>query len=199
MKRTIAIICNIVVGGVVACLSLGSASVEAQPIGDRFEDGYQSGYVAGYEQGRDEQVTYRDVITYVDREVVKYVDREIITYVDREVINYVDREVTVNLTPALRDFDNLGELEIWLALDDTSEFVFFFADASGKVAPGERYDCDDYARQLQQRAAESGFLLSLAILPDKAGLHMVNLAVIGGKVYHIEPQTDEYRYYCDLD
>jgi hypothetical protein len=179
MRWIFAIISNLVVAGLVACLCLGSVNVEAQQVEDRFEEGYQSGYVAGYEEGYAETVTYQEVTTYVDREVITYVDREVIT--------------------ALRDFARLEELETWLAGDDTSEFVFFFADASGNVAPDERYDCDDYARQLQQRAAESGFHLSLTILPDEAGLHMVNLAVIGGKVYHIEPQTDEYWYYCDLD
>ena len=176
MKRIATIIGNIAIAGVVAWFCLGSVSVEAQPIGDRFEEGYQAGDTAGYEQGYVENVIYREVTTYVDR------------------------EVTVNRTLALRDFDSLEELEIWLVLDDTNEYVYLFADASGEVARDERYDCDDYAIQLQRRAVSSGYLMSVTLVDDPGqGPHMVNLAVIGDKVYYIEPQTDEYWYYCDLD
>ena len=179
MKWIVTIISNLAVAGVVAFLCFGSATVEAQPSGGRFEEGYQVGYATGYEQGYVDHVEYREVVTYVDREVV--------------------REVVVNRTPSLRDFVSLEELETWLALDDTDEFVFFFADESGNAVPSDRYDCDDYARQLQQRAAASGFHLSLNIVGTGAGRHMVNLAVIGDSVFHVEPQTDAYRYYCKLD
>jgi len=191
MRWIATIISNLAVGGGVAWLCLGSASVEAQPIGDRFAEGYQAGYVVGYEQGYEEFAASGQETVCVEREVTVYVEREVPTY--------IDREVTVNRTLELRDFESLEEMKIWLALDDTSEFVFFFAGANGKVATGERYDCDDYARQLQQRAVESGFYLSLTILDDKTRPHMVNLAVIEGAVYYIEPQTDEYWYHSDLD
>jgi len=195
MKWIITIISCLATASVVAFFCSGSAPVEAQPSQDRFEEGYQVGYTTGYQQGYLDHDDYGEVVTYVDRDVVTYVDREVVTYVDREVV----REVTVNQTLLLRDFASPQELKAWLAVDDTNEFVFLFTDAKGIAVRSDRYDCDDYARQLQRRAADSGYLMSLLIVSGAGGPHMINSVIIEDSVYYVEPQTDMYWHYCELD
>jgi hypothetical protein len=179
MKWIAIITSHLAVAGIVAFLCLGTPSVQAQPNEDRFELGYQTGYAAGYEQGNTDSVEYREVVRYEEREVV--------------------REVTINRTISLRDFASTEELTGWLAADDTNEFVYLFTDQAGIARTSDRFDCDDYARQLQQRAADSGYLMSLAIVDGTDGPHMINLVIIDGGIYHVEPQTDEFWRYSELD
>ncbi len=125
------------------------------------------------------QIEYRYVVQYVDREVIK--------------------EVPVEKSMALRYFNSLDELETWLATDDTNEYIHLFAGSDGVCQPSDRYDCDDYAFQLQRRAASSGFLISVTIIKQMGKSHMINLACIDNDIYYIEPQTDEVWFFCNLD
>ena len=118
-------------------------------------------------------------------------------YVD--VVREVVKEVIVEKRIEQREFSSKEELEEWLAEDDTNEYIYLFFDQKGVARQSDAYDCDDYALQLQRRAAESGFLMSVTRIRWRGTLHMVNLVTIGNDVHYVEPQTDEVRFYCRLD
>ncbi len=120
-----------------------------------------------------------------------------IGYVD--VIREVVKEVTVEKPTEQREFSSKEELEEWLAEDDDVETVFFFVAASGTELSSDKYDCDDFALDLQSRASKDGFLMSVTIIRKYGQHHMINLVTIGNDVYYIEPQTDEISFYCNLD
>jgi hypothetical protein len=91
-------------------------------------------------------------------------------------------------------FSTLRELRVWLNNDDT--------DSNPEHLTQGELDCDDYALTLQKHALEDGFIVSVRFV-DTTGdgqlNHAMNTAVIGNKVYSIEPQTDVVAYLCDLD
>ncbi len=116
-------------------------------------------------------------------------------YVDREVI----KEVVVEKPVELREFTSLEELKTWLAEDDTDRYVYLFAGEDGLARQSDEYDCDDYALQLQRRAARSGFLTSVTIIKKGGVPHMINLVCIGNDIYYVEPQTDEVWFHCHKD
>ncbi|MEE9400117.1 MAG: response regulator [Dehalococcoidales bacterium] len=120
-----------------------------------------------------------------------------IGYVD--VIREVVKEVTVEKPTEQREFSSKEELEEWLAEDDDVETVFFFVADSGTEMSSDKYDCDDFALDLQSRASKDGFLMSITIIRKYGQHHMINLVTIGNDVYYIEPQTDEISFYCNLD
>jgi hypothetical protein len=146
---------------------------------DESAPGYQPDSNQELNDSLDGQVEYRYIIHYVDKEVVK--------------------EVLVEKPVTLRQFASLGELKAWLAMDDTNEYVHLFAGKDGVCQTSDRYDCDDYAFELQQRAANSGFLISVTIIQQHGKPHMINLACIDNNIYYIEPQSDEVWFYCTRD
>lgn len=91
-------------------------------------------------------------------------------------------------------FGSLGELEDWLAEDDTNT-------NPEHLTQGE-LDCDDYALTLQKHALEDGYLISVHLFDtvgDGLFNHMANIAVIGNDIYRIEPQTDGVTLIGHLD
>jgi len=146
---------------------------------NNFDLGYEQGFQDGYNQGYSSHIEYRDIIQYVDREIIK--------------------EVIVEKPIELREFTSLEELKTWLAEDDTDEYLHLVAGNDGVARPSDKYDCDDYALQLQYRAANSGFLISATIIEESGRPHMVNLACIDNDIYYIEPQTDEVWFHFRKD
>lgn len=108
-------------------------------------------------------------------------------------------EVTVGKPIELREFTSLEELKSWLAEDDTNECIHLVVGEDGVCPLNVKYDCDDYALQLQRQAARSGFLMSVTIIEEQGKPHMINLACIGNDIYYIEPQTDEVWFYDHKD
>jgi len=141
--------------------------------------GYEQGFRDGYSQGYVSHVEYRDIIHYVDREVIK--------------------EVIVEKSIELGEFTSVAELRAWLDEDDTDEHVYLVAGEDGVLRPSDKYDCDDYALQLQSRAAKSGFVMSVTIIEKQDKPHMINLASIGNDIYYIEPQTDQVWFHSHKD
>jgi hypothetical protein len=156
-----------------------SGPPQASPALDEFDHGYQQDSYHEYNDSATSHGESQDIVQYVDREVVK--------------------EVLVEKPVELRPFDSLEELETWLAEDDTNEYVYLFAGKDGVCQPSDRYDCDDYAFQLQRRAVNSGFLISVTIIEKRGKPHMINLADIGNRIYYIEPQSDKVWFYCNRD
>ncbi len=178
-KRPLVPIVSVIVA-VIAAVASTILIVTSEPATetDAEVDRYEVGFEAGLKEGSltvEKEIEYRDVV----REVVK--------------------EVVVEKQIEQREFSSKEELEKWLAEDDTDEHVYLFCDAEGIARASDKYDCDDYALQLQRSAAESGFLTSVTIIEKEDRPHMVNLVTIGNDVYYIEPQTDEVWFYCPLD
>ena len=109
------------------------------------------------------------------------------------------KEAVVEEPIELREFTSLEELKSWLAEDDTNECVHLVAGEDGVCPLDVKYDCDDYALQLQRQAARDGFLMSVTIIEERGKPHMINLACIGNDICYIEPQTDEVWFYCHMD
>lgn len=122
---------------------------------------------------------------------------EKIEYVD--VIREVVKEVTVEKPIEQREFASLEELKAWLEEKAVGKTIFFFTGANGTRLSSGNYDCDDYALDLQKRALDDGYLMSVTIIEKGGKLHMIDLVTIGNDVYYIEPQTDEVWFYCNRD
>jgi len=142
-----------------------------------------------------------DVVT-VEKETEPEVQvTAITTEVVRTEIEYRDivKNVIVEKPIEQREFASLEELKKWLADKSATKSVFIFVTPEGTQVSSNKYDCDDYALELQKRALEDGFLMSATIIEKGDQLHMINLAVIGNDVYYIEPQTDEVWFYAYRD
>ncbi len=120
---------------------------------------------------------------------------------EKEIVPEVEvvKEVVVEKLGEQREFSSKEELEKWLAIDDVDESIYTFIRADGTTGSSDKYDCDDYALELQRRASKAGYLMSATIIEKGDDLHMINLAMIGNNAYYIEPQTDEIWLYCNLD
>lgn len=84
-------------------------------------------------------------------------------------------------TNEARHFKDLNELKDWLELDDTNKHEYIKG----------YYNCQNFARDLQLSAIESGYIISTELSEDRH--HMLNtayLSVVHCR-YYIEPQTDE--------
>jgi len=138
-------------------------------------------------------------VVIVEKPVVREV--EVIKEVVEKEIEYRDivKEVTIEKPIEQSEFSSKEELEKWLAEDDAEKSVYFFVRVDGTEASSDKYDCDDYALELQKRALKDGYLMSATIIEKEDQLHMINLATIGNEVYYIEPQTDEVWFYAYRD
>ncbi len=153
--------------------------VQAELPVNNFDLGYEQGFKDGCHQEQISRIESPGTIHYVDREVIK--------------------EVIVEKHIEFGEFTSLEQLRAWLAEDDTDEYIHLVAGNDGVCRQSDNYDCDDYAAQLQLRAAKSGFLMSVTIIEEQGKPHMINLACIGNNICYIEPQTDEVWFYCHRD
>lgn len=111
----------------------------------------------------------------------------------------------------LREFASREELEDWVSRNSTIHVSF---DSKGtldltRLKPDSQFDCDDYAREFQRKAARDGYYLSVQLVRDgklfnrqvtnSYELHMGNLALIGNDVWYVEPQTGKITWVCNLD
>lgn len=154
------------------------------PVND-FDLNYEQGFINGYCQGRISYIESPDNINHAEREAVREIE--------------IIKEAAVDKPVELREFTSLEELEMWLAEDDTDEYIHLVAGEEGVCRQSDKYDCDDYALQLQHRAVKSGFLMSATIIEKQGEPHMINLTCIGNDIYYIEPQADEVWFYCHRD
>ena len=138
-------------------------------------------------------------VVIVEKEVVREV--EVVKEVVEKEIEYrnIVEEIIIEKPIEQNEFSSKEDLKKWLAEDDGEKSVYFFVRADGTEGSSDKYDCDDYALELQQRANKDGFLMSVTIIEKQDQLHMINLVTISNDVYYIEPQTDEVWFYCNLD
>ena len=137
----------------------------------------------------------------VEVEAVKWKDsRREFVYLEAEPVIEI-----VEVAVELRNFESTEELENWLSENHIDEAVMLYAS-------GKRFDCDDYARRLIKDARADGFQLWLQVLlpdyrrPDTGErvtesdeAHALCSAIIGDRLYFIEPQTDDYWFVAKVD
>ena len=114
----------------------------------------------------------------------------------QDIVNMSQKHITeiAVLKKGGKDFNSLSALQGWLWWDDTNLHEYI----------PNVYDCDDYAFDLMQAALQDGYRIGLY----QKGQHVVNFALVGdtplgawgvwgtaNKVYIIEPQTDEVRFW----
>ena len=104
-------------------------------------------------------------------------------------------EVIKEVPVKLKDFESIGQLREFLDQDDTD---------SRLVAKGVIYlqgSCEDRALQLQNRAMDAGYKMSIQVLGKLYNndgqyyfvgrLHAICSVIIGNEFIFIEPSTDE--------
>ena len=106
------------------------------------------------------------------------------------LVSCVPKQETV-MIDELRGFTSVGQLEAWLAADDTDEQIYV----------EETHDCDDFAIDLQKAGIADGYLINLEFIVTEDVGHVCNAVIIGNEVYFIEPQSDEVWLvgFVDLD
>ena len=144
-----------------------------------------------------EKEVIREVEVIKEVEVVKEVVKTEIEY--RDVIREVVEEVIIEKPTELREFSSEEELKKWVWDDPTDTNVYIWDAPDSTERSSDNYDCDDFALDLQRKASEDGFLMSVTIIDKDDQPHMLNLVTIGNEIYYIEPQTDEVWFYCYID
>lgn len=101
----------------------------------------------------------------------------------------------IEVEKPLRHFESIGELQRFL------EPISIWAG-----------DCEDYAFQMQSLARAEGYIIDFEVIyPEEYNhlfrktkikpwiVHAINLAIVGEKVYYIEPQSKEVVFVINLD
>lgn len=135
----------------------------------------------------------------------KLVEIQRVEYIEEVIIETEYVEVIKEVPATFRSFRTLQELEQWLNKQNDVIAVRFGNEDT-------IIDCEDYALEMQMKALEEGYVISLEIisileynelfstkLPESVSLHGINLAVIGNSVFYIEPQTGEIVLAAYLD
>jgi len=151
------------------------------------------------------QVIIEHEIHTIDRVEYKPVESVVYEPVERVIVKRIE---TLKL---LRHFQNLDELERWLGnmwvLD--IRFDVFDKETGQRI---RKFDCEDYAIRLQEKALGDGYIMSFeVILPveynalfkqkrlSNGAIHAINSVILGNEVYYIEPQTREIVFAAYLD
>lgn len=88
-----------------------------------------------------------------------------------------------------REFRDEDELVLWLSQDNT--------DSNEYIT--NQFDCDDFARMLQARAYDDGYVVSITLVARNDGYHFKNGCFIGDRFYYVDPQTDRFWSWGYLD
>jgi len=88
-----------------------------------------------------------------------------------------------------REFRDEEELVLWLSQDDTD---------SNRYIPNQ-FDCEDFARMLQSRAYDDGYVMSVTLVTRDDEYHLMNACLIGNKFYYIDPQSDRFWFWGYFD
>ena len=137
-------------------------------------------------------------ITYpVEVEVIKEVPveveivREVPQYITVE--NTVTQEVIKEVPLTLREFSSPDELREWLKVN---HLYFVLKPNAPSFTLDPKYNCNEYARDLQKKALDSGFILSAQLINSGylmgqqvttiTGPHVGLIASIGNAYYYVE-------------
>ena len=111
----------------------------------------------------------------------------------------------------LRHFQNLDELEGWLGNIGVLDIRFDVVnEETGQRI--KKFDCEDYAIRLQEKALRDGYIISFEVIRSaeynalfkqkrvpNGAIHAINSVILGNEVYYIEPQTHEIVLVAYLD
>lgn len=176
------------------------------------------GYV-GQKYYQPKVITEYEVIT-VDRiiekavyiPVEKVIETVVYEPVEKIVYKQVEKPVVkvVEVSRPLLNFENTDDLIQWLSNVNLIEIGFNVIDQNNNNIT--KFDCDDYARSLQVKALQDGYIISFEVIRSAeynslfeekkipvGAIHAINSAIIGNEVYYIEPQTKEIVFVANID
>ena len=169
---------------------------------------YQPKVITKYEVITVDRIIEKAVYTPIEKviETVVYEPVEKIVY--KQVENPVVKEVEV--PRPLLHFENTNDLKQWLSNVNLIEIGFNVVDQNNNNIT--KFDCDDYARSLQDKALQDGYIISFEVIRSAeynslfrekkipvGAIHGINSAIIGNEVYYIEPQTKEIVFVANID
>jgi len=156
-----------------------------------------------------ERVVYKPVVRIVETIIYKPVEKIIETVVYEPVEKVIVEHVET--TKPLREFQSLEELEQWLVNIEVLDIRFDVVDkeTSERI---EKFDCEDYAIRLQEKALRDGYTISFEVIHSAEynalfkqkrmpsdTIHAINSVILGNEIYYIEPQTHEVAFVAYLD
>ncbi len=151
-----------------------------------------------------EKVVYTPIEKVIETVVYKPVDKIVYQPVEIPVVE------TVEIPRPLTYFENIDALRQWINNVNQVQIGFNVVDQNNHNLT--KFDCDDYARNLQDKALRDGYIISFEVIraseynstfkekkiPSNA-IHAINSAIIGNEVYYIEPQTKEIVFVANID
>lgn len=151
------------------------------------------------------------IIDHKIHTIHKVVDRVVYKPVERVEYKPIEKVVERVETPKpLRHFQNLDELEGWLGNIGVLDIRFDVVDEESQRI--KKFDCEDYAIRLQERALRDGYIISFEVIRSaeynalfkqkripNGAIHAINSVILGNEVYYIEPQTQEIVFVAYLD
>ncbi len=151
------------------------------------------------------QTTYRVIERVEYKPVERVIERVVYKPVEKVIVKRIE-------TPKpLRYFQNLDELEQWLGNAWVFDIRFDVVDKETGQSI-ERFDCDDYAIRLQDKALRDGYIMSFEVIHSgeyndlfkqkqipNGDIHAINSVILENEVYYIEPQTYEIVFVVYLD
>jgi len=169
---------------------------------------HQPQVVTEYEVVTVDRVIEKVVYTPIEKVIEAVVYEPVETIVYEPIETLVIKEIEV--PRPLLQFEKLAELKQWLSNVKLIDIHFDVVDQMGNTV--QTFDCDDYARRLQDRALQDGYIISFEVIrhaeynslftekkiPNGA-IHAINSVIIGNSVYYVEPQTQEIVFVANLD
>ncbi len=152
-----------------------------------------------------ERVEYEPVEKVVYEPVEKVIERIVYEPVEKVIVKRIE------IPKPLRHFQDPEELEQWLENIGVLDIRF---DVVNKETNQQikRFDCDDYALRLQEKALRDGYMMSFEVVHRveyndlfkheqilDSAIHAANSVIIGNEVYYVEPQTHEIVFVAYLD
>jgi len=149
-------------------------------------------------------VVYTPVEKVIETVVYEPVEKIVYKPVEEPVIKEIE------VQRSLLQFESLAKLKQWLSNVKLIDIHFTVVNEIGNSV--QKFDCDDYARRLQDWALQEGYIISFEVIHHTeynslftqkklpvGAIHAINSVIIGNAVYYIEPQTQEVVFVANLD
>ena len=149
-------------------------------------------------------MVYTPVEKVIETVVYEPVEKIVYKPVEEPVIKEIE------VQRSLLQFESLAKLKQWLSNVKLIDIHFTVVNEIGNSV--QKFDCDDYARRLQDWALQEGYIISFEVIHHTeynslftqkklpvGAIHAINSVIIGNAVYYIEPQTQEVVFVANLD
>jgi len=153
------------------------------------------------------------IIDHEIHTIYRVIERVVYEPVERVVYEPVERLVVkrIEIPKPLCHFQSLDELEGWLGNIRVLDIRFDVVnEETGQRI--KKFDCEDYAIRLQEKALRDGYIISFEVIRSaeynvlfkqkripNGAIHAINSVILGNEVYYIEPQTQEIVFVAYLD